>query len=215
MATTQRVIQVRPGQTLLLSWTGHFSQMHVYENNQLLKAFETLEELNLGQPLQLSDKQYITIIVAPPHGLEVWYQNRELISGTVSGEINFFRRATNTLLVIGGIQLVIGVLLGRHYLQQNGLSFFSFLPAIVQVVQGGFFVGLGTWAHLTNDKRALYGGLVVGVAALVLAFGFGFAWEIILLGFLLYNLYQGVKSAVQPRPTARQDDELLDSDLVH
>lgn len=74
------------GQELRLTWTRwRCKDLSVYFNDQLLWAVESRAELRLGRSLALPDGSRVTVIWASPHGLEVWYNGREMLSGQVSG----------------------------------------------------------------------------------------------------------------------------------
>lgn len=110
----EKTVLLTNGQTLRLTWTKwHLKNLSVYVNDELLWAVENRAALRLGRRLPLSDGSSVTVILSDPHGLEVWYNGREMLSDSPNGYVGEPTRSEKMLRSVAsvGFDLIVGFLI--------------------------------------------------------------------------------------------------------
>ena len=210
--TYQKKIPLGNLESLVIEWDSDWSNLTIRKDNKLVCSIPEKADLQIGKQFKLSDGRAFMVLLNE-HGLEVWHDGRELVSGTRNGQVDWFGRAVTALLWLGAFQAIVaGIALLICKLLPDQLTAGAFL------IIGGFFIGLSIWARRTGDKSPFRLSIVLAsVTAVVALFLFTVLASVIVTPFisLIYCLIEGIK-ADPPRLTRKKNMELdapLDSDL--
>ena len=204
----QRKIQLSESELLSIYWDKNWSNLNVKCNNQDLGNFPDRASLELGKWLLLPSGKSILVRLVKKE-LEVWYDNKELVSGLRSGQSDDYANAWKALLAYGILLTVAGIVT----LSVNDVSFQIAASSSISLL-GLAYVGLALWARKTRVKLPLHIALVVhSILTLLSLFGglIGFA----IFSVLVYYLYKGVKSEINQKNEVQyaQDDDILDNGI--
>ncbi len=199
----KHTIQLAPGETLQLDWGRNFSNFLVYLNGQLIGSVPDKSTLKLGRRIDLPGNRYLMIILAD-HGLEVWYEGTDLLTGMKSGTSDHFSNAANFLIGFGTVQLVIGTIIVLTMVAGT----MNIASAALVFAAGAILIGLGIWAKKTGLNTPLkiaIGFLLINAFLNMMAFRL---LGLIVTGILIYYTYKGIEAgAIHQIPPERQQRE--------
>jgi hypothetical protein len=191
-------------ETVHLTWDDNsFKNFAIRQSNQVVGTVANKDTLKLGARIQLPSKKDILVLLGS-NGLELWYNGRECISNSQTGEINYFKQAGYGLILLGIIQCAfaaggIGVIL------MSGISLT--LSSIFLVLALLFFlsyIAIGFWGIKTHNKAAYWIGMGICILT-VLVFLLDLVnnlsiFNLIWVGMLLTLAYYCYKATQTPPP---------------
>lgn len=196
------------GENLQLTWEGKdYQQFSILQNGNVVATIPNRDQLRSGQRVVLPSRKEIMVIVTPSHGLELWHNGKEYISDSVSGTIDYFRKAGYGLMTLGVVQLIYGliVLVGTMG-AELGLWF-----GILVCLWGLAFIGLGYWGYKTYKKLPYWIGMGLTITDLLL---FLSIFSVIILGSLAYYCYKATQSTPPKHLVVDEASEILPFDQV-
>ena len=207
----QKIVSLSTSEKIKVEWMSDWSNMSIHKDGMLIGSVKEKADLKVGRTFMLPDGRKMMAVLTN-HGLEVWCDGTELMSGMKTGTVDGFGRAYKALLFMGwfhaffAILALIGFVLNNASVQ-NFFIFASFASV---------WIGLGFWAKHSGNKGPLWIG--VGFCVMYILFGLNFHWFSLLLpGIVLYYVYPGTKyEPIQSAPiltTYQGANAPLDSDL--
>lgn len=202
----QKTVSLENADLLLIEWAKNLSNLTIKKEGIVIGSMQSKDELKQGRRFALPNGQFITVVYSE-HGLEVWQNGKELMSGAKSGDTNGAAAAFGGMVLIGAVQVIFAVIAYFAMKEHNllGAALFG-SPGLV-------LLGMALWSKLSTNKTPYIIAIVVCVLDLV------FLWHnlfgIILLGGLIYYLTLAIKAEVpQPAKLVFSDpDAPLDSNL--
>lgn len=202
----QKTVKLENADLLVLEWAENLSNLIIKKEGAIIGSMNSKDELKQGRRFAVPGGQYITVVYSE-HGLEVWQNGKELLSGSKSGDTNGAAAAFGGMVLIGVVQAIFGVFAYLALKEQN------LLGAVLFGSPGFVLLGMALWSKLSTNKTPYIIAIVVCVLDLV------FLWHnlfgVILLGGLIYYLTLAIKAEVpQPAKLMFSDpDAPLDSNL--
>lgn len=146
----KQAVALPSGDTLQLSWRSNYSNVYIYLHDELIGFFPDKAALKLGQRFVLPDGSQITVILAR-HGLEVWQNGKDLLTGIETGGHDHFYDATSSVIEFGGLYVMISFLVAL----MSGFHRDAFTIILVGLILAGVHIGLGVWARISGSKLPL------------------------------------------------------------
>ena len=123
----QKIVTLKPGQTLVVEWAQNWSNLSIHKDGILIGSVAEKADLKVGRRFVLPGGGEIMIMLAN-HGLELWHENKELVSGMRNGEVDGFARAYKALYFAGSMELVLTL----FSLMKNRISRISYFKLDAQ-----------------------------------------------------------------------------------
>lgn len=206
----QKTLTLQGNETIVLEWHDDWRQLSIRKDGKLIGSVPGKAELLGGRRFTLPDGKTLMVVLAD-YGLEVWYEGRELVSGTKSGALDGFGSAYNAMIVAGGINLV-GVFLHQFVLDQP--PFTKAVCGLISLI-GLIMIGLARFTRNNGSKSPLWTGGILGLTSLGLALLLRNYIIIASSLYLLGKIRIGLGS-IPYQPTRKltiDEDEPLDSNL--
>lgn len=185
----RKEISLEEGDKLQIQWSKGYSSLEIFQGQQSIAQFSDLPALKLGHQISMPDGRKLTVILAN-HGLEIWQNNVDRMTGLKSGSADLFSRAVSWLLGFGGLQAAFGVFLGIFLMRDESMKFL----AIGIIISGGLFMSLGFWANKSKSVLPLYIGSGYAALNLLLTLLAGQIGGVFLSGLIAWTLYKGAQA---------------------
>lgn len=206
----QKTLTLQGNETIVLEWHDDWRQLSIRKDGKLIGSVPGKAELLGGRHFTLPDGKKLMVVLAD-YGLEVWYEGRELVSGTKSGASDGFGAAYNAMIVAGGMN-IIGVVLNKFVLDKP--PFAKLVFGLLSLI-GLILIGLAHFTRNNGSKSPLWTGGILGLTSLGLAILLPNYIIIASSGYLLGKIRIGL-GATPYQPTRKltiEEDEPLDSNL--
>jgi hypothetical protein len=207
-----KIVQLDNSDQIIVEWENDVSNMTIQKDGTLIGTFIDKEDAKLGRRFTLPDGCEFTVVYSQ-FGLEVWQNGVELVSGGKSSYADGFGYAAKWLFWLGIARLIFAPILFFTKIRTSEID--AWAAALGNGVSGGIFLGLGLWAKKTGSKMPFWIGIVFAGLQIVLILLSGEFLGIILLGVLIYYLYQGIQAdaPIRKRKPSHSANAPLDSDL--
>lgn len=198
-------------ETVALDWELGFQNLRVTHRDTILGVVPDKADLKVGQRFQLPDGQQFMVIYNEPHGLEVWHNGVEKISGQSTGFVDWINRAGNWLIGLGIFRaiftfIIIGV---RNNPMEDADS--TQLLLVVSLIEQAVFIGLGIWGKRTGNPTPFWIAIALLGLGIVFTLFSGSIGGIILNGFVIYYCYKATQSQpAQPKMSSYDPNAPLD-----
>jgi hypothetical protein len=182
MPHQQTITIAASNESLDLTWEENWRNFTITQNGKVICQLKDYKELKVARRAVTAAGRVVVFLLNQDDFLEIWCNGRELISGSVSGDINYIAKACGAIRFCGYSYIVVGSLFAFEF--PTGVS-------VILIAVGGICHFLAWQAKRTGKK--IY--LQMALFPCIVAIPFGRPIGGILRADIMADISKGIEAA--------------------